>query len=71
MLVKLKYFGQDIVVLHEYDIRNQRHPFEFLQSVEIRGRFMEELNTLIEDAELKIVATVINKQLLAETYTGS
>jgi hypothetical protein len=58
---KFRYFGHDMVVLHEHEIRKPKGPFTILFDAEIRTRFMEDLTTIIADADFKIVATSIRK----------
>jgi len=41
---KFKYFGHDMVILHEYEIRKAREEFRILQNKSIRDPFMEDLN---------------------------
>lgn len=65
---KFKYFGHDIVVLHEQDIRRQKVPFVFLKSRPKQDAFMDGLNTLIEEINFIIIATVINKHQLSSKY---
>ena len=67
---KFAYFGHDIVILHERDIRKQNPPFAFLQGRQKRETFMAELSHLIEMAEFTVVATVIDKQRHIETYAN-
>ena len=65
---KFKHFGHDIVVLHEKDIRKQNWPFSFL-SIKLKQEvFMKDLNKLIDEADFTIIATVIDKQRLADKY---
>jgi len=56
-----RYFGHDMVVLHEHEIRKPKGPFTILFDPEIRDRFMKDLNTIIAQADFKIVATSIRK----------
>ncbi len=65
---KFRYFGHDLVVLHERDIRKQKPPFVFLKSQEKREAFMEELTRLVDNAEFTIVASVIDKKRHVESY---
>ena len=58
---KFRYFGHDMVVLHEHEIRKPKGPFTILFDAEIRERFMTDLNTIIAGADFKIVATSIRK----------
>ncbi len=65
---KFRHFGHDIVRLHERDIRKQKPPFVFLQNQEKRAVFMDGLNRLIQEAEFTVIASVIDKQRLAQNY---
>jgi hypothetical protein len=65
---KFDHFGHDTVVLHEHPIRKQAPPFTFLKSQSKRAGFMEELNRLIEDAPMTIIAAVIRKDQLIRKY---
>ena len=67
-MFKFAYFGHDIVVLHEHEIRKQKPPFSFLQNRERRSTFMDRLTRLIEKSEFSIVAAVIDKLRLTEAY---
>ena len=59
--LKFATFGHDMVVLHEHEIRKPKGPFTILFDAEIRERFMTDLNTIIAEADFKIVATSIRK----------
>lgn len=66
---KFAHFGHDIVVLHEHEIRKQKPPFFFLQSETKRRAFMDGLNSLIAEADVTIIAAVIDKQRLNSAYS--
>lgn len=59
---KFRYFGHDMVVLHEAEIRKSRRPFDILMNSDIREPFYRDLNGLIENAPFTIVASCILKQ---------
>ena len=63
---KFNYFGHDAIILHERDIRKQSKPFVFLQNLERRNAFMDELNSLVESIEFTVVAAVIEKRKLTK-----
>ena len=65
---KFKHFGHDSVVLHEQDIRNCEWPFVFLKDEQKKHNFMEDLNTLIKDADFTVIATIIDKKEFIERY---
>lgn len=66
---KFKYFGYDMVILHEHEIRKSKGDFDILLNPSIRNDFMEDLNQLIDGAPFTIVATGILKQRLNKVYT--
>lgn len=59
--LKFKYFGHDMVILHEREIRKSNGPFAILQVSSIRKQFLDDLNELVTLAPFKIVACVIDK----------
>lgn len=61
---KFKHFGHDMVILHENEIRKDKGSFKILKSKEIKQTFIDELTTIIEEEEFKIIATVIRKKAL-------
>ena len=65
---KFRYFGHDMVVLHEHEIRKPKGPFTILFDPEIRERFMTDLNTIIAEADFKIVATSIRKDEFVKNH---
>lgn len=66
---KFRWFGHDMVVLHEREIRKQVGAFSFLQNQGVRERFMGELTAIIEVSPVEVVASVIRKDLLKERYS--
>lgn len=58
---KFRWFGHDIVVMHESDIVKRRHPFLFLQYDGIRQRFMDDLSAVIENMPMTVISAVIRK----------
>lgn len=59
--LKLKHFGHDAVVLHEYDIRGGKAPFVFAAD-DTRREFMEDLADCIAAAPVRFVASLIDKR---------
>lgn len=45
--LKFKYFGHDIVNLHEREIRKAKNKFSFLVNAELRESFFRDLNNMI------------------------
>lgn len=58
---KFRYFGHDIVVLHEHEIRKPKGLFTILFDAEVRKDFMTDLSAIIADSDFKIIATFIRK----------
>ncbi|MBK9083673.1 MAG: DUF3800 domain-containing protein [Rhizobiales bacterium] len=65
---KLNWFGHDMVVLHEREMRKQLTPFKFLENRDRRDRFMAELNLIVAQAPMTIIAAVIDKRALNRRY---
>lgn len=63
--LKFHYFGHDMVVLHEAEIRKARGPFNILLNEKVRNAFIGELSGIIERAPFTLVASCINKQAFA------
>ena len=59
--LKFDFFGHDMVVLHEREIRKQETPYEILFEASVRSRFMARLDELISKPRYGIVAAVIRK----------
>lgn len=67
--LKFDLVGHDQLVLHERDIRRQQKAFAFLQAdVVVRDRLLEEINQIVGEAEIDVVAAVIDKIRLARKY---
>jgi hypothetical protein len=65
---KLKYFGHDMVVLHEHELRKAANNFKILIQPETRYSFMSDLGKLIQDLDFTIISVVIEKLHLKEKY---
>jgi hypothetical protein len=63
--LKFRYFGHDMVVLHEREIRKTLGPFRVLLDQRVRDGFFRELNTVIAGAGFTLIACAIDKQRLA------
>jgi Protein of unknown function (DUF3800) len=67
--LKFDFWGHDLTVLHNREIRRPEGDFGFLQIQEIRERFFDRLNQMIEEIPFAIIATVIDKRRLKEKYS--
>lgn len=59
---KFRYFGHDQVILHEHEIVKNKPPFHFLRDPSRRQPFFDDLNTLVAQTDMTIIASVINKE---------
>jgi hypothetical protein len=66
--LKFRYFGHDMVVLHEHEIRKAQPPFAFLVNRAKRENFMSDLARLVEEAPFTLLAVSILKRQLVRRY---
>ncbi|MDO6719858.1 DUF3800 domain-containing protein [Psychrosphaera sp. 1_MG-2023] len=59
---KFNYFGHDMTILHEREIRKSIAPFNILQNRNVRQHFMADLSRLMSEAPFTLVASCIDKQ---------
>lgn len=66
---KFNFWGHDLIILHNREIRRPEKEFGFLKfSENLRDKFFTGLNQLIEELPFAIISTVIDKRLLKEKY---
>lgn len=58
---KFRFFGHDMVVLHEHEIRKSKPPFDILMDATIREPFMTELSAIVREERFGIIAAAIDK----------
>ncbi len=63
---KFKHFGHDQIVLHESEIRKEKGRFRIFPTREHKNRFLDELTSIIEEANFILISCVIDKQRLRE-----
>ena len=66
--LKFEFFGHDMAVLHSSDIRKRRGDFFWMMEAEKRAAFLARLHEVVNNAEVDVIATVIDKR---QTFTGS
>ena len=64
--LKFDFYGHDMVVLHEREIRKAAPPFDILREHATRAAFMSRLDDLVARPRFGIVATVIRKHEFKE-----
>lgn len=62
--LKFKYFGHDIIILHENEIRRRKNDFKKLYNKEIFTSFIDDLSQTIKTSEFKIITYVVDKKAL-------
>jgi hypothetical protein len=60
--LKFDFFGHDMVVLHERDIRKALPPFDILLDPGVRAPFMERLSTIVTTSDFIVIASTIRKE---------
>ncbi len=65
---KSRFFGTRKVILHRRDMRKYERGFEILFDDDVKRRFYIELNRILQEADYKVIASVINKQKHIEQY---
>lgn len=58
--LKFDFFGHDLVILHEHDIRKKKGAFSQLNK-EVRDDFLNRLTDIIAATEMTMIAVVIDK----------
>ena len=67
--LKFDFVGHDQLILHERDIRRQQNGFSFLQvDPAVREAFLDRVNQVVSDADVTLVAAVIDKIALSKRY---
>ena len=69
--LRMEIWGHDQIIFHEHDIRKEKGPFKLLRTDrELRERFLEELTSIIAEANIKLILSVIDKKRLKERYAN-
>ncbi len=67
--LKFSTWGHDSVVLHEHEIRKSEKGFSSFRTNPLRREsFMADLNAVMENARMKVIASVIDKNQLAGEF---
>lgn len=59
--LKFDYFGHDMVVLHEHEIRKQKGEFKLFTQRALREKFMQCLSDILSQSNFILVSCVIEK----------
>jgi len=66
--VKYDFFNTEGVILHSRDIRKRQGSFLVLMNSEIRKRFYQTINRIMEQSQYHLISCVIKKQEHKEKY---
>lgn len=58
---KFNYFGHDLIVLHEHEIRKKKNTFAILNNRALNRRFLEDLSQIMQRSNFILVSAVIDK----------
>lgn len=64
--LKFEFFGSDIPILHEHEIRKRENDFSILMDADVRERFFTRLNALMAESQYTVVSTLIDKTLYSK-----
>lgn len=68
---KFDMWGHDGAILHEHEIRKNKGPFGILRTdPRLREIFYDRLNGLMAEAQMSVIASVINKANLKNRYSN-
>lgn len=67
--LKFTHFGHDMIVLHAHEIRKSKGEFTSLLNPLIREAFYNDLNKLMEEAPITLIASAIKKKEHAQKYS--
>jgi Protein of unknown function (DUF3800) len=60
--LKFDFFGHDMIVLHEREIRKALPPFQRLLEPTIRAEFVDRLSSVVQTSAFTVVAVAIRKE---------
>lgn len=65
--LKFNYFGHDLIVLHEHEIRKKKNIFTVLNDRELNRSFLEDLSQIMQRSNFILVSAIIDKYELKAT----
>lgn len=66
--LKINFFGSEHAILHSRDIRKCEGVFVKLFDLDLKARFYESLNTILEESKHVVISVGIKKQEFIEKY---
>jgi hypothetical protein len=67
--LKFKYFGHDLIILHEHEIRKQSGPFKILRDRVLREAFIHDVTSIMDELPFTVLAAGVYKIALKNKYT--
>lgn len=64
--LKFEYFGHDLVILHEHEIRKEKGDFNIFKSKEERNEFLDKLTGIIDGSNFILASCVIEKNRIED-----
>jgi hypothetical protein len=64
--LKFEYFGHDLVILHEHEIRKEKGDFNIFKGKEEREDFLDKLTSIIDESNFILASCVIEKNRIAD-----
>lgn len=62
--LKFKYFGHDLIVLHEHEIRKAKGDFKRFRNSALKAQFMGDLTDVIHNSNFVLISCIIDKAQL-------
>ena len=59
--LKFDYFGHDLVILHEHEIRKEKNDFDLFKNRSEKYQFLGRLSSIIDNSNFVLASCVINK----------
>jgi hypothetical protein len=66
--IKSEFWGDKIVIFHSRDIRKCEKEFSILFDLELKSRFLKQINGLVEGSNYSIISTAIDKIKYIQKY---
>lgn len=66
--LKFQYFGHDLVIIHNYEIRKAKGEFTFLRDANIRPKFLSGISNFVKESPFTVIAAAIDKARLQRQY---
>jgi hypothetical protein len=68
--LKKKYFDSEDIILHSYEIRKYKNSFRILYNIDLRQKFIKDMNDLLSSLDFTIIASCIRKDNLINQYNN-